>query len=347
MEHDGESRSSNNRAGFSVGLFEPERASGITDLFKAVYGDAYPIRIFYSPEEIIRANRAGDYISVTAHTDDGKVVGVEHLFRSAPNPHLYEWGVGLTLKEFRGKGVFGEIGRFVVEEAIPKLGIEAVFGESVCNHLHTQKMTARNGSFDAAIEVALMPAETYAREDGPQSRVATVLQFRTFKKYHHTVFIPEVYHEQLEFAYAALDDERDFTPSGGSFDPDALCKSEQKIFDFAGVSRVAFHELGADFDGKMWESEEQARRSNVKVFQVWLPLGSPVVAEAVEICRFRGYFFGGPLMRWFGEDGFLMQKLECNPDFEYIRLLSDRAKTLLEMIRGDWDHSRKRAGGTQ
>jgi hypothetical protein len=82
--------------------------------------------------------------------------------------------------------------------------------------------------------------------------------------------------------------------------------------------------------------EDEARQKRAMVFQVWLPLGAPCVNRAVEICRGEGYFFGGLLSRWFGADGLLMQKLECEPDFEEIQLHSDRAKTILDMVMSDW-----------
>jgi hypothetical protein len=75
----------------------------------------------------------------------------------------------------------------------------------------------------------------------------------------------------------------------------------------------------------------------IKVIQVWLKLGSPWVGAAVDALREQGYFLGGLLPRWFDDDGFLMQKLLCPPDWEGIRLHTDRAKILLNMAHEDWD----------
>lgn len=324
---------------YTVEFFKPEHAQGIGDLFRAVYGEEYPIRVFYSPDELTAANRSGDYISVVACDSDGRVIGVQHIYRSAPNRDLYEWGVGLTIKEYRGHGIFGRLGSFLVEKAVPRFGIPAAFGESVCNHLHTQRMVARNGFFDTAVEIALMPAQTYAKEQSAQGRVATLLQFRTFTKAPHRVYVPQSYHEQLRFAYAELDDEREFAPSDASLTRGRTCRADQKIFDFAKVSRVAFHELGRDFAERVREFEDHARAGGVIVFQTWLPLADPSVGEAVEICRSEGYVYGGPLIRWFGGDGLLMQKPECDPDFERINVHSDRACALLELVREDWERN--------
>lgn len=343
MSTDLERNASDSVPDFHVGPFKPEDARGITELFRAVYGEEYPIRLFYSPEEIIRANECGDYISILARTEDGRVIGVQHAFRSAPNSSVYEWGVGLTLKEFRGRGVSIELGRYAVETAAPSRGMETVFGESVCNHLFTQKMSARFAFVDTALEVALMPAETYAKEKTAAGRVAAILQFRTYKKTPHRIFVPARYEQQLRFAYSDLDDEREIALSDASLPRDEACTATQQIFDFAGVCRNAFSVIGSDFEKRLNELEASARTRGMTVFQTWLPSASPSVGEAAEICRSHGYFFGGPLPRWFGKDGFLMQKLDCEPDFEDIQLLSDKAKTIFSMVRDDYRelHSRR------
>ena len=61
---------------FSIGEFRPEDAEGIVRLFLEIYGEGYPIRLFYDPEAVIAANRDGEYISIVARTDSGKVIGV-------------------------------------------------------------------------------------------------------------------------------------------------------------------------------------------------------------------------------------------------------------------------------
>ena len=76
------------------------------------------------------------------------------------------------------------------------------------------------------------------------------------------------------------------------------------------------------------------------VSQASLNMNDACVGEAVDILRERGYFFGGPLPRWFDTDGLLMQKLDCPPDFEGIVLGSDFAKELLAFIREDRERVR-------
>ena len=49
-----------------IDLFRDGDGEGITALFREVYGEGYPIKLFYDPAAIARANAAGDYYSITA-----------------------------------------------------------------------------------------------------------------------------------------------------------------------------------------------------------------------------------------------------------------------------------------
>ena len=57
--------------------------------------------------------------------------------------------------------------------------------------------------------------------------------------------------------------------------------------------------------------------------------------QLTEYLRGRGYFFGGVLPRWFGADGFLMQKVTVRPNWEGIRLYSEKAQKICDFIRED------------
>lgn len=327
---------------FQVDEFRPEDAEGVVGLFRKVYGDGYPIRLFYDPEAIIAANRDGSYISIIARTDSGKVIGVSHLYRSAPYAGLYENGVALVLKEYRNTRAFKELLLYQSNVYTPKKPhIEEVWGEAVCNHLISQKMIFPFRYVETALEVSLMPVETYAHEQSAVGRVATLNAFRCYIPKPHRVYFPPVYEGMLRRIYDRLGYTRDIAVADKIFPEDQLTHAEQTVFDFARVGRMAFPQTGSDFATRLSGLENQARVKNVVVFQAWLNLAEPWVGQAVNILRGRGYFFGGLLPRWFDSDGLLMQKLECLPYFENIMLLSDFSKELLNFIREDRERTVK------
>lgn len=330
------------REEFEVGYFRPQDAQGIVRVFQAVYGDAYPIRVFYDPDALTRANEEGEYYSIVARTPVGEVAGVQHLFRSTPYQGLYEVGSGLVLQEFRKLALSKRMLHFLFDEWVSKQSnIEETFGEAVCNHEIMQKAMVELKHVTTALEVALMPAQAYDKEGSASGRVATLLGFRCYKPRPHTIFLPAAYEDELRFIYSDLDDARTLARSYGELPADESSQGEITVFDFAGVARIAMHRTAADLDVCLDRLENQALDRKAVVIQVWLKLTDLWVGSAVDILRNRGYFFGGVLPRWFDDDGFLMQKLFVSPDFEGIRLHPDRAKEILGVIKEDWRRSRR------
>jgi GNAT superfamily N-acetyltransferase len=320
-----------------IGLFRDGDGEGITALFREVYGEGYPIKLFYDPAAIARANAAGDYYSITARQADA-IVGVEHLYRSAPYPCVYEAGAGLVRKECRNLGLTKRLLEFICEEWVPRQpDIHEVFGEPVCNHPYMQKAVAGLRFVEMALEIALMPAEAYTQEQSATGRVAALLIFRSYRPKPHRVFLPPVYAKELRFLYPALDEQRELATADEPLPTAGDSEIIMTVFDFARVARIAVAHAGADFIERLTALEHEATARGVWVFQVWLNLAQPGVGAAVEHLRQHGYFLGGPLPRWFDTDGLLMQRLLCPPDFEQIQLHSDRSREILALVRQDWD----------
>ena len=329
-----------NEESFSANIFRPEDAPVVANLFRAVYGEDYPVKIFYNEAELIAANNDGRYYTVIMRNSDGAPVGVVNLIQYAPFKGLYECSSGLVLKEFRSQGVTTIGFRFLYDEFIPvRKNIEEIFGEPVCNHIYMQKQQGVFNFIETGIEPALMPAEAFAHENSSKGRVAVMDSFRCYVPKPHRVFIPEAYENFMRLIYFRLDDRRDIEISTEKIPHDKANRAETFTFDSARVSRLTVNEAGGDFESVVSGFEVQARAKNVVVFQVLLNLGEPWVGEAVEILRSLGYFFCSVLPRWFDKDGMLMEKLECPPDFDEIKLHSEFSRELLDFIRKDWERA--------
>ena len=337
MEADNKEQTTDSEEQIEVDLFRPADAKGIVELFRAVYGEGYPIKVFYDEKGLTDANAQGEYYSIVARTESGKVVGVQHLYRSAPYKSLYEAGAGLVLKEYRQFGVNKRMLDFVFNKWVPKQGtIEHTFGEAVCNHPYMQRVVSQMGHVETALEIALMPAEAYDKERSASGRVAALLVFRCYKPKPHGVFLPPAYEKELRWIYSRLDDSRDLSLGEKSLPANLSSKAEMTVFDFARVARIAIYEMGHDLADYLTNLENQALAQKAVVIQVWLKLSAPWSGPAVDILRSKGYFFGGVLPRWFDQDGLLMQKLVCEPDFDGIQLYSDEAKEILSIVKEDW-----------
>jgi hypothetical protein len=323
---------------FDLGVFQPSDAEGIAALFRSVYGEEYPVKLVYNPEELIAAFERKENIPVVARTKDGRIIAHEALYRSSPNMHLYEAGQGLVLAELRGSGINGKINEYVCEVVAPGLGMESIFGEAVCNHIYMQKTWSKFQTVETAIEVDLMPEEAYAVEASAKGRVATLLMFRNYRERKQTIYLPGVYQDQLQFMYSALSDAQDFQRCDDAL-PTGPSSMDVQVFDFAKVARITVGKPGTDFKEALAQQEKTLVDRGMIVFQLWLNLSWPFIDKAVEAARGQGYFFGGLLPRWFGTDGLLMQKVMQTPNWEGLHLYSERARKILGLVRADWSNT--------
>lgn len=327
---------------FEIDMFRREDAEGIAHLFRAVYGEGYPVKLVYNPSVLIEAFDKRENMPAVARTGKGDIVGYCALYRSTPNPGLYEIGQALVLPSYRNGGIISKLCHSLYQSA-EKQKIDAVFGEAVCNHLFSQKTSAGLFGVDleTALEIDLMPAEAYVAEKSSSGRVAAVLMFVIHNQNHQTLYIPPVYKDPMGYMVSTknirLNDKRTFRESSGEAPLEAKSVFKTQVFDFAKVARIAFFEIGGDFKNVLDKIENDMALQRIIVMQVWLKLTTPWIGSAVDLLRGRGYFLGGLLPKWFGVDGLLMQKISGRPNWDGIKLYSERATHILKMIKEDWE----------
>ncbi|MBI5521553.1 MAG: hypothetical protein HY910_02905 [Desulfarculus sp.] len=319
-----------------IGLFCPEDAPGVAALFQAVYGQGYPVKVYYHPQELAAAVARGEIIQVVARTPRGQVVGVENMFNSAPFKGVYEMGAGLVLASFRNRGLSRAMNQYLVDEVIPQKGVPMTFGEPVCNHVFQQKAREGMGYVNTALEVDLMPAAAYSREQSASGRVAALMSFKGYQDHEHAVHLPVRYAAALLEIYAGSGQGRAILEADSGAALRGTTEFKVELFDFAQAARVAVHETGADLEERLDALLADLRGQGMLVVQAWLKLASPPVAAAAEVFRARGFFLGGVLPRWFDEDGLLLQKVHGRPNWEEIQVHSPRSRRILELVRQDW-----------
>ena len=323
---------------FIVRLYQPEDGYGVTRLFYTVYGDGYPIDTFYLPERLSEENRTGRIRSVVARTDSGQVVShIAFYHSSPPNPDLYEYGLGLTLPAYRSSLAFARCNSLLLS-LVEDGQVNSFFGEAVCNHIITQKLARQSGTIETALEPALMPAQAYEAEQSADCRVGCVMSFKVCRDRIRPLCIPSCYQEEIAFVMDGLQLERDLIPDNAQ-----LCSKTSQLetvrFDHAGVARCTITTPGNDLIPRLSSLEDELRQTGYALLQCFIPLGDNQGAAAVSMLRQNGFFLGGFLPVWFGEDGLLMQKLFVDPGFETLKLHSERSRTLAALVQNDWQRS--------
>ncbi len=321
---------------FEVRRMQPEDAWGVARCFYAVYGEHYPFDLYYIPEKLVEANRTGDVHSVVARTESGDIVACAALYRSsAPSPKVLEAGQAIVLPDYRSTFAALCIKDYIFDDLVPCVEVDQVFGEAVCNHLITQRMLLIADFIETGIEVGLMAAEAYENPGFPNDRISTVLSFKRVRDEMRTTYIPGEYEQVLKYILSDLDLTRNVAASETGIPSGLSTDLQTQFFDFAGVARFSGFRTGEDFPQILAAAEIQAQSREIQVVQVYVNLGEPWSGRTTSVLREKGYFFGGFLPRWFDTDGMLMQKLVSLPNFDSIKLFSQRARDILEFIRRD------------
>ena len=320
--------------------FKPEYAWGIARLNYSVYGEGYPIDTYYLPDEMIEKNANGELVSIVAVTEKNDICGHIALYHSSSlYPGIYEVGQYMIATPYRNTLVAFRLNQNLLKTAKSSEIVDIIFTEMVCNHVITQKICDKSGFIDTAIALDLMPNEAYEKEKSAPGRVSTVLSFLLFNDERCELYIPACYKEEVEFAMLNVKIDRDIKIAGKDFSELEKTVYEERVFDFAKVARANVSCIGKDFDEYLDGFLKTAEDNGQVVLQIYINAADSGVGIAMKKLRERGFFFGGFLPRWFGTDGYLMQKNYAVPDFDSIHIYTNKAKKLLTIVKKDFERA--------
>lgn len=319
-----------------IRLMRESDAPRVVDLYRAIYGDYYPIAEMYDPQHLFRQQEAGLMCRAVIADATGRILGQYGLFRLNECYHgLYEAGHAMVLKECRGMGYETALHVYAIRVLMPLIGGEELWGETVANHVFMQRSALRIGAKEWGIELDLMPAESYASEKSASGRVSAVVHSVCYREKPHTVYLPVPYADLLKNIYDHAGRNRRLEAASGALPEDIETRYAETFIAGAGVLRVSVLEAGADAAALTDRLVKKYTETGAVVLQVFLPLDQPVSGALVDVLNRRGFFFSAVVPRWFDADALVMQKLTQSTDYGQIHLVSDLAKEMLSVIRED------------
>jgi hypothetical protein len=322
-----------------IDFFRPEDGPGVAALFRAVYGDDYPVKYYYDPRALAEENASSRTISSVARTVKGDIVGHTALFATAPYRRLYESGAGLVLPAYRFNGhIFTRLIAHSFESGPQRFPIDAIFGDAILNHPYTQKVTRRHRFGPSGLQVDLMPGEVYAKEGGSGGRVASLLMINVYQAFGKRGYVPAAYEEQARFLFDLVSQGQDLIASSLPIPRGQASRINLQYFDFARVARFSIEEIGDDFQTVLGAMEKSAADRGAVIFQTWISMAIPWLGLAVDWLRDDGYFLCGVLPRWFDNDAFIMQKMNHRPNWEGIVMVLELGEAVLRLVRQDWEN---------
>jgi hypothetical protein len=321
---------------YRIRLMKDSEAPAVVDLYRAVYGDHFPIKEMYDPEFIVKQQEAGLMYRVVAVDAADKVLAHHAIYRLAETYRgLYEAGQGMVYPKHRGKAFSNVLQGYITQQLAAAVGVEELWGESVTNHVMMQKAALYVGVKESGIELEVMPATSYAAEKSAPGRVGAVVCFIIIKEKPQTIFLPAPYAELLQRIYANGKRDRKFAAGAQALPEGVRSRYVDTFISSAGVLRVSLFEAGKDMAEAVAGLEKKYTAAGAVVLQVLLPLDKPWSGAATEVLNRQGFFFSALIPRWFDADALMMQKLVHLTNYDDMKIFSDFAMEMLNFIIED------------
>ncbi len=331
--------------GFTIVPLDVGNSRQVGAVFKAVYGEDYPVKDVYHPEALWNEVCEGRLKAVLAFDTDGQPAGYASLIKAAPNPRLWESGSLVVGPSYRTTDLALILIRHFLQGPVAQwLDADGLFGEAVCHHYFSQMCSVKSGLTDCAIEIDQLDGSSFKDGSTRTARVSCVVTFLELSSQPLTEYLPAEYAGILRWLAEPFVP-REFAESQKPLPPDAPSRWQEAYHATARTWKLSVWSAGADWPARIEELLGEARRRGVISLQITLDLAWPHVGAAAEALRSRGFFLGGLVPRWFGSDGILMQQvLGQEPNFDGILLYSRRAEELLAFVRADRERTRRFAG---
>lgn len=307
----------------------PGDAQGVSECIARCYGDAYPKRVMYQPEEVAMLVRSRSYNGVVAACGT-EVVG--HIGFTWPTTASTVVEAGTTVVDpgRRGQGLMGRLG-LALGEMVAREGAVGFVHFPTTAHAVMQRASLSAGGRETGVMLAYLPAATGdAVGAGGEGRLAVTVVYQPVGVARsQNNYVPRRYEGLLTNFADGLGLSRNVaeplrTPSGDSrFD----C-----VFDASrGLLRISVDRIGAD----LATAVASAVRSHAAgLVHVDLPMSDAALDHAVEELRLLSFAFAAWLPGWAGHDVLRLQHLPFLSDGELSpSLFSPDANALLTVIR--------------
>jgi hypothetical protein len=324
---------------FRIAAVDAANACHVASVFRSVYGEDFPVRDVYHPEILWQDIQAGRLASGLAFDGNGRVAGYISMFKSAPNPRLWETGNMVVVPEYTRTDISLRLIQFFTDlMESRKHDMDGIFMEAVCSHFFTQIGAAQLGMLDCAFELNQLDGASFKNGKGNKGGLARISCACSFLEMSDPVgprYLPERYDGILRHMAESLR-LRSFFSSTAALPVHETTCMEEKYYDAARTWKVSVSTIGSDWAKTVTRIILEAQHRKTISLQVMLNMASPHIGKAVDILHEQGFFFGGMAPFWFGADGLLMQQLwGSKPEYEKIKVYTQRAKDLLAFIRSD------------
>jgi hypothetical protein len=322
---------------FSIRPVTAGNAAHVAGVFRALYGDDFPIGYVYDADLLLAELAGGRLCAALACDGNSRAVGYISCYRCAPNAKLWEVGNLLVVPEYSASSLALALTDYFLQPGnLARESNEGIVDEAVCHHYFTQVACAKVGMVDCALALDQLDGASFKQHRPETARVACLLQFLEYAEASVRCHLPRCYGDILRRVLEPLAPRRLLTAEAPLPSSGATLASDD-WWAAAGTWRVSVSRVGSDWADYLDRLLDAARERRAVSLLVVLNADQACIDAAVDALRQRGFFLGGLFPRWFGADGIMLQKLSgAAPDFAGIKLYGRTAKDLRDAIAADW-----------
>ncbi len=323
---------------FSIQPITEQNVAHVASVFRAIYGDDFPVSYVYDPE-LLMAEVAGERLAAALATDaEGKPAGYVSCYKCAPNPWLWEGGNLIVVPEYSDSSLALSLANHFLQPGNLASGrSDGIFDEAVCHHYFTQVSCAKAGMVGCALALDQLDGTSFKQHRPDTSRVACLMQFLELSDPELPCHLPRRYFDILSRLLESLRPRR-LLAKDMPLPDTGVTQHHDDWYAAARTWRISVSRVGGDWEEYLDAIVGLAHERHAVSLQIVLSTDLPYIDAAVEAMRQRQFFLGGVFPRWFGADGVMLQQvLGKEPDYDGIRLYEPLARELLKFIEADRD----------
>jgi serine/threonine-protein kinase RsbW len=324
-----------------VRQMKPADAPEVSKTIYKTYGYTYPHDYVYYPEKIIALNETGQVNSAVAIAEDEEIAGYGVFQIWDENPQIAEMAQGVVKPEYRSLGCFGNITRYLLDQA-KTAGIKAAFGEAVTNHTVSQHTMHGFGFKDCGLRLGLIPPDTVFKgmSADVSHRVSMLVQFLYLQSktaLSRSVYAPPQHNGIIADLYKELDVALTITNAASKPDKNQSSNTDFKIKLFGSMryARMMIDGYGQNTVAAIKAGIRELCLKKIEIVNLFLNLSDPLTASTTAQIEELGFFFAGILPDGFKDgDALILQYLNNVPiAYDAIQVKSTMAKKLLAYVR--------------
>lgn len=304
-------------SGFTIRRMTPADAEQLVSLVRKCYGDGYPNKILYRPQEIAAALEEGLMHSVVSLDASGNLIGHCALTFASLSAPIPEAGKMVVDPDSRGQHLSNRLAEHRKAVAIEN-DLLGYWSECVTNHPFSQHEIIDSGGVETGAFIA---------KDAPTWHMAGVnnvtdvrLSLMTYyiplkAAPTRTIYLPGLYAEFAGGLAAGLGMDRNIAQEAPAVDVHTvLSYTTNPVNQFA---QIVVSVIGQDIGSRIAEAVDQLKREGIEVLHLDIPLADPNALLAIPALEAQGFFWAAWLPEFLASGDVLrLQKTDApvNPD---------------------------------